>query len=105
MQERLTPEPMVEKPALQVQVDAPLELVLDVGHPEQKLACPALYEPALQAAGNNAGKRARVRTGTGLPMSRRLARIVAYGGRWSRAGCRYPQCTLCFHSTVKSSSH
>ena len=66
VQERLAPEPVVEKPALQTQVAAPLALVLDDGQPEQKLAWATLYEPALQAAGNNVGqtaKRALVRDG------------------------------------------
>ena len=107
MQERLAPEPVVEKPALQVQVAAPLALVLDDGQPEQKLAWATLYEPALQAAGHNVGqtaKRALVRDGH-VCKCRVAARIAAYAGMWCRAGCRYPQCTLCFHSTVKSSSH
>ena len=63
MQERLAPEPVVEKPALQTQVAAPLALVLDDGQPEQKLACPALYEPALQAAGTTRGRGRSLGTG------------------------------------------
>ena len=96
MQERLAPEPVVEKPALQTQVAAPLALVLDDGQPEQKLAWATLYEPALQAAEQNVGMKALVRDGRARLRMEQAEIIATYAGMWCRAGCKCPQCTLCF---------
>jgi hypothetical protein len=43
------PEPVVEKPALHVQVAALLPLVLAAGHPVQKPASALLNEPGVHA--------------------------------------------------------